>query len=418
MQSVQIKSFKILMVLIMTAGCSAPDTSSTPTSDPKSTTGFLVPGKGVRVLLEATIDPTISGTSINSTALSAQDDGTVSWTYGTGACCGGSPTLYRRKFDGQTGKALTPDGDLKKITRTDMVAGFDQYGGSIRYVQGTGKLYQSTRNNVTGDVPDYTNSDNNTFTGPPLVYPDGDVVISSNPTPIGITPYNYSSQLWVRRKHGANNQFFQTINQTGNDPDAFWHGGVCYPSDANGAITCLTSTASQALVIDVQGSGSVTPKIVGSAPFAGARIQNAINISVQFRVKTRADHSKTTIFMLEAGDNALGDKPGTNRYSTFIVDNLTHAVTVVVASQILTDVYDRYNGLDFDFEGNIYFFKWSAAEQSDKASVVKQTAAGPSVFKSDFLVASTTPHALVVSATGSVYAVLGGKGHFAVCGLN
>jgi hypothetical protein len=406
------------VIALMLAGCS--NESTPPTSGPD--TGFLTPGKGVRVLMEATFDAGGDG-PVSSTALSAQDDGAVSWTYGNGVCCGGSPVLYRRKFDGQTGQALTPDGDLKKITRTDLYTGGpDQFGASIRYVQGTGKLYQSTKNVVTGDVPDYVNLDSNTFLGPPLVYPDGDVVISSNPSPIGITPYNYTAQLWVRRKHGTQAEFFQTLNQTGNDPDAFWHGGICFPSDANGAISCLTSTASKVLVIDMQGSSTNAPKIVGSAPFSGVRIVNAGNVSPTYEVKTSADHAKSVVMLrdsisYEDGYFVNGKRYAGYLFSTFIVDNVTHQVKVVVSSQVLTDWF-RFGGLDFDMDGNIYFFKWPAGQASERVEVMKQTAAGPTVLKSEFLVAPTTPHALAVSASGKLYAVLANKAHFAVCGLN
>jgi hypothetical protein len=402
------------------AGCS-PD-GSAPTK-PDTDSGFLVPGKGVRVLLEATFDGTGRDGPVSSTALSAQDDGTVSWTYGQGTCCGFSK-LYRKKFDGQTGQVLTPDGDLKKITRTDLYTGGpDGFGASIRYVQGTGKLYQSTKNVVTGDVPDYLNLDSNTFLGPPLVYTDGDVVISSNPAPIGITSYAYSSQMWVRRKHGTQAEIFQTLNATGDDPDAFWHGGVCYPSDANGAISCLTTTASKVLVIDMQGSGLNAPKIVGSTPFSGVRIINAVNISPTYEVKTSADHSKSVVMLrdsISAADGYIVDGKRNQGYlfSTFIVDNVTHQVKVVVSSQLLKDFYDL-RSLDFDLDGNIYFFKWrSSLESSDRVEVIKQTATGPTVLKGGFLVSPTTPYTLSVSASGKVYAVLANKTHFAVCGLN
>jgi hypothetical protein len=408
------------IIIMILASCS-PD-GATP-AKPDTDSGFLVPGKGVRVLLEATSDATNLDGSLSSTALSAQDDGTVSWTYGQSVCCGGPPKLYRKKFDGQTGQVLTPDGDLKKITRTDLYTGGpDQFGASIRYVQGTGKLYQSTKNVVTGDVPDYRNLDSNTFTGPPLVYPDGDVVISSNPSPIGTTANTFISQLWVRRKHGAQADFFQTFNGTANDPDAFWHGGICFPSDANGTISCLTSTASKVLVIDVQDANPNIPKIIGSAPFSGVRIINAVNISPTYAVKTSADHAKSVVMLrdsISAEDGYLvdGKRYQGYLYSTFIVDNLTHQVKVVVSSQILKDLYE-FRGLDFDMDGNFYFFKWPTGQSSDRAEVIKQAAAGPTVLKGGFLVSPTTPYTLSVSASGKVYAVLANKAHFAVCGLN
>ena len=404
------RHFVLGVITLMMASCS---TGNTPTPAPN--TDFVVSGKGVQVLLEATFDPNAGDGNFYSTALSAQDDGIVSWTYGRGACCGIPPTLYRRKFDGKTGQVLTPDGDLTKITRTDLFTGGpDGFGAAIRYVQGTGKLYESTRNHVTGDVPDYTNNDTNTFTGPPLVYPDGDVVISSNPSPNSNGQFNYTSQMWVRRKHGVNDQFFQTLNQTGTNPDTFWHGGICFPSDANGGLSCLTSTTSQVLIVDVQGSSTVTPKIVGSAPFVGYRIENPINISPSFKIKTSVNHAKSVVLMRESVNY-----PDGYHYSTFIVDNATHQVKVVVANQVLTDLYRFQEEPDFDMDGNIYFFKWrSSLETSDHVSLIKQTATGPTVLKSEFLVSPTTPHALVVSATGSLYAVLASKTHFAVCALN
>jgi hypothetical protein len=407
------------IITVILASCS-PD-GATP-AKPDTDSGFLVPGKGVRVLLEATFGADGGDGPISSTALSAQDDGAVSWTYGQGTCCGFSK-LYRKKFDGQTGQVLTPDGDLKKITRTDLYTGGpDQFGASIRYVQGTGKLYQSTKNVVTGDVPDYLNLDSNTFLGPPLVYPDGDVVISSNPVPNGITTYAYSSQMWVRRKHGTQAEFFQTSNQTGDDPDAFWHGGVCYPSDANGAISCLTTTASKVLMIDVQGSSSSTPKIVGSTPFSGVRIVNATNISPTYQVKTTPDHAKSVVMLrdsISAQDGYFVDGKRYQGYlfSSFIVDNLTRQAKVVVSGQVLTDRWD-FGGVDFDLNGNIYYFKWPSTQSSDQVEAIKLTPTGPTVLKGGFLVAPTTPYSMTVSASGKVYAVLANKAHFAVCGLN
>jgi hypothetical protein len=408
------------IITVIPVSCS-PD-GAAPTK-PETDTGFLVPGKGVRVLLEATSDADNLDGSLSSTALSVQDDGAVSWTYGQSVCCGGPPKLYREKFDGQTGQLLTPDGDLKKITRTDLYTGGpDGFGASIWYVQGTGKLYQSTKNAVTGDVPNYVNLDSNTFTGPPIVYPDGDVVISSNPAPIGITSFSYNSQMWVRRKHGTQAEIFQTQNVTGDDPDAFWHGGICYPSDANGAISCLTATASKVLVIDVQGSGLHAPKIVGSTPFPGVRIVNAVNISPTYQVKTSADHAKSVVMLrdsisAEEGYMVDGKRYQGYLYSTFVVDNRTHQVNVVVSSQLLKDLYD-FRGSDFDLDGNFYYFKWPTGQSSDRVEVIKQTATGPTVLKGGFLVAPTTPYTLSVSASGKVYAVLANKAHFAVCGLN
>jgi hypothetical protein len=408
------------IITVILASCS-PD-GATPTN-PDTTTGSIIPGKGVRVLLKATYDLSLGSGSIHSTALSAQDDGAISWTYGVGTCCGFS-TLYRKKFDGQTGKVLTPDGDLKKITRTDLFTGPDQFGASIRYVQGTGKLYQSTKNVVTGDVPDYVNPDNFTFAGPPLVYPDGDVVISSNPSPIETSLGVYDSQLWVRRKHGTTAEFFQTSNETRYDPDAFWHGGVCYPSDANGAISCLTATPSKVLVIDMQGSTNNTAKIVGSTPFSGVRIINGLDVSPTYRVKTSADHAKSVVLFrdsISAGDlYSVDGKPYRGYlYSTFIVDNVTRQIKVVVSSRILKGIYIS-GSLDFDFDmdGNVYYFTWNSSPDTP-VEVIKETAAGPTVLKSGFVTYPTTPHALAVSASGKVYAVLAGKNiGFAVCGLN
>ena len=411
----------ILSVVILTLiGCTA-DSKPTTITDPNA--DYFVAGKGVRLLFEAKFDPNVGVGPLSSTALSAQDDGAVSWTYGRDACCGGSPILQRSKFDGKTGQVLTPDGDLKKITRTDLwTGGPDQFGASIRYVQGTGKLYQSTTNRVSGDVPDYINPDNNTFTGPPIVYPNGDVVISSNPSPIGITSYQYNSQMWVRRKHGTQNEFFQTQNITGNDPDAFWHGGICYPSDANGAISCLTSTASKVLVIDVQGSTTNTPKIVGSAPFSGVRIVNAVNVSPTYEVKTTPDHTKSVVMLrdsISAEDGYFVDGKRYQGYlfSSFVVDNVTRQVKVVVSSQVPTDWY-RFGGIDFDMNGNIYYFKWPARQASDQVEIIKQTAAGPTTLKSGFLISPTTPSSITISASGSLYAVLASKTQFAVCALN
>ena len=412
-----------LVLGIITLALASCSIESKPPTNNDPNVGYFVEGKGVRILFEATFDSNVGSGPLSSTALSAQDDGVVSWTYGRGACCGGSPTLYRSKFDGKTGQAFTPDGDLTKITRTDLwTGGPDQSGASIRYVQGTGKLYQSTINRVTGDVPDFINSDNNTFAGPPMVYPDGDVVISSNPSPVAITSYAYTSQLWVRRKHSTQAEIFQTLNQTGNDPDAFWHGGICFPSDARGAISCLTSTASKALVIDMQGSSTNAPKIVGSSPFSGVRIVNALNVSPTYEVKTTPDHAKSVVMLRDSISAEDGYFVGGKRYqgylfSSFIVDNATHQVKVVVSSQVPTDWY-RFGGVDFDMDGNIYYFKWPTRQASDQVEIIKQTATGPTTLKSGFLVSPTTPYSITVSASGNLYAVLANKEHFAVCALN
>lgn len=235
--------FSALASFFLTS-CKKDDTSGTEPSK-----SFLESNANMKVLFSYKFPYEAGLPGIASTKISVQDDGNFSWCFGKKQ--NGQISLYRFKIDGASGAALTADGDLSKITDFALYTA-DEQNGKITFVEGTGKLYQSTKGLAVGDIPTYSKVDAS-FNGLPIVSQNGDVYISSNPHPISTTSIDRIAQMWAHYKVGNLSKFHLTQHQTGNNPDSWWHGGTVFPSGA-GALTGFAYTRSKAYLIDLSNS--------------------------------------------------------------------------------------------------------------------------------------------------------------------
>lgn len=352
---------------------------------------FLEENANMKVLFSYAFPADDIVTKYASTKISAQDDGNFSWCFGREQS--GTKTLYRFKIDGKTGAELTPDGDLSKFQNSKYYSP-DEQGGKITFVEGTGKLYLSTKGLAIGDIPRYENN-NLSFNGLPKVEPNGDVIISSNPHPISTTLLDRYAQMWAQYKPvGSGNKEYLTQYASGNNPNSWWHGGIVFPS-GNNNISGFAYSHSGAYLVDMTNSLQNTLIYQDSIPFTAPLLIDE-TFTAHYFTRSAADNSKTVVIAKEYSN--------TNReiyFSTFIINNLSHKITKVLDKSILTDLDEYGNSWDADLDGNIYYIASSIATGPERQSISKATSSGISILRENFLIKARM-FEIAVSKSGKV----------------
>lgn len=370
MYKYKILAFSILSAILLTIACKKDENSESESQN----SSFLENNANMKVLFSYQFPFEEGLAGIASTKISVQDDGNYSWCFGKKQ--NGAIKLYRFKIDGSTGAELPPDGDLSKISNFNLYTA-DEQNGKITFVEGTGKLYQSTLGSAVGDIPTYSVSDVS-FNGLPVIAQDGDAYISSNPHPISTTILDRIAQMWSYYKHNGISNLYITQHHTGNNSDTWWHGGTVFPS-GGGTLSGFAYTRTKAFLIDLSNSQQNSTIYYDSIPFT-APLLTSEAFTANYFTRTSLDKAKTIIVAKEYANTGMEIY-----FSTFIINNLTHKITKVVDKAVLPDFNPYGNSWDVDLDGNIYYITSNIASGREKQGISKATATNIISIRSNFL---------------------------------
>lgn len=389
----KIKYTNILAALLLLMACSKNKDEASDAAAAKTNAPYFKSGNGIKYL--TTYSEPVSGRfpTIGSLALSLTDDQKVHWVFFRNS------GILRKTINSATGDTLATEGNLEKVGARIINNSYDgAEPDRYLFVPYTNKLYRSYRSGwaeykVVGDVPDFTIGGYDGKAIQPLLYANGDVMmhyagsISANLGQITTMIGAYLSHNGVLSHAKVEKILPNGTRSTAYD--RIYHGGITFPADNNASLKSFGFTNYKAYLFKHLGT---TTTAVDSIEYAGVPFNpGSVVPHVPFFAKTSKDMSKTTILCYEPDDRA--NFSGKYKFSTFIIDNNTNKIQLVVNKQLMA-LMDH----DFDLEGNIYF-----ADNASGAKITKLSAAGESIFAQNFF--GTTSISKIYAQGGKIFLV-------------
>ena len=370
----KIKCIYSLAALLLLMACSKNKDEASNSADVKANAPYFKSGNGIKYL--TTYSEPVSGRfpTAGSLALSLTDDQKIHWVFFRNSA------IFRKTVNVANGDTLATEGNLQKVGARMIDNPYDgAEPDRYLFVPYSNKLYRSYRSGpaeykVVGDVPNFTIGGYDGKAIQPLLYANGDVMmhyagnISANLGEITTMIGAYLSHNGVLSHARVEKTLPNGARSTAYD--RIYHGGITFPADNNGGLKSFGFTNYKAYLFKHSATATA---VTDSIDYAGVPFNvGSVVPNVPFFAKTSKDMSKTTLLCYEPDDRK--NFSGKYKFSTFIIDNTTNKIQLVVNKQLMPLM--EY---DFDLEGNIYF-----ADNASGAKITKLSAAGESTFAQNF----------------------------------